>query len=92
LTFDAETSIFAIKQPDAGKVMASYVLVHVAWHTVKELKPTASPIRAAGHQVYTPTIAGNKPGDPKTIGLQDAITSIVDYLTGPKGCRIAWTQ
>jgi pimeloyl-ACP methyl ester carboxylesterase len=62
--------------------MATYVLVHGAWHTGRELEPTAAPIRAAGHQVHTPTVAGNKPGEPKTAGLNDAIKSIVDYLTG----------
>jgi pimeloyl-ACP methyl ester carboxylesterase len=61
--------------------MATYVLVHGAWHTGAELEPTAAPIRAAGHEVHTPTIAGNKPGDAKTVGLQEAIKSIVDYLT-----------
>jgi pimeloyl-ACP methyl ester carboxylesterase len=60
--------------------MATYVLVHDAWHTGKDLEPTASPIREAGHQVHTPTIAGNRPGDPKTVGLDDAIRSIADYL------------
>jgi pimeloyl-ACP methyl ester carboxylesterase len=57
------------------------VLVHGAWHTGAELEATAAPIRAAGHEVHTPTIAGNKPGDKKTVGLDDAIKSIVDYLT-----------
>jgi pimeloyl-ACP methyl ester carboxylesterase len=61
--------------------MATYVLVHGAWHTGAELEPTAAPIRAAGHEVHTPTIAGNRPGDAKTIGLSEAIKSIVDYLT-----------
>ena len=28
--------------------MSTYVLVHGAWHTGKELEPTAAPIRAAG--------------------------------------------
>src|SRR5271170_6798023 len=60
--------------------MATYVLVHGAWHTGKELEPTAAAIRAAGHQVHTPTLAGNKPGEGKTAGLNDAIKSIVDYL------------
>jgi len=60
--------------------MATYVLVHGAWHTGAELEATAAPIRAAGHKVYTPTLAGNRPGDAKTVGLNDAITSIVDYL------------
>ncbi|MGA8651329.1 MAG: alpha/beta hydrolase, partial [Xanthobacteraceae bacterium] len=60
--------------------MATYVLVHGAWHTGAELEPTAAPIRAAGHEVHTPTIAGNRPGDAKTVGLKEAIKSIVDYL------------
>ena len=60
--------------------MSTYVLVHGAWHTGKELEPTAAPIRAAGHQVHTPTIAGNRPGDSKKTGLDEAINSIVDYL------------
>jgi len=60
--------------------MSTYVLVHGAWHTGKELEPTAVPIRAAGHQVHTPTLAGNRPGDSKKTGLDEAIKSIVDYL------------
>ena len=60
--------------------MSTYVLVHGAWHTGAELEPTAALIRAAGHEVHTPTIAGNRPGDAKTIGLAEAIKSIVDYL------------
>jgi pimeloyl-ACP methyl ester carboxylesterase len=60
--------------------MGTYVLIHDAWHTGKELEPAASSIRDAGHQVHTPTIAGNRPGDAKTVGLDDAIKSIVDYM------------
>ncbi|MEH2549177.1 pimeloyl-ACP methyl ester carboxylesterase [Bradyrhizobium sp. AZCC 2262] len=60
--------------------MAHYVLVHGAWHTGTELGPTAALIRAEGHQVYTPTIRGNRPGDSKTTGLAEAIESIVEYL------------
>jgi pimeloyl-ACP methyl ester carboxylesterase len=60
--------------------MGTYVIVHGAWHTGKELEPVASAISAAGHKVYTPTIRGNRPGDAKTVGLDDAIRSIVDYL------------
>jgi len=60
--------------------MSTYVLVHGAWHTGAELEPVAAVIRAAGHQVFTPTIKGNRPGDAKTTGLDEAIQSIVDYL------------
>ncbi|TXR46503.1 alpha/beta fold hydrolase [Phyllobacterium endophyticum] len=60
--------------------MANYVLVHGAWHTGAELQVVASLIRAMGHDVYTPTIKGNRPGDAKTVGLSEAIESIVEYL------------
>ena len=40
-----------------GRVaMGTYVLVHGAWHTGKELEPVATVINAAGHSAYTPTI------------------------------------
>jgi pimeloyl-ACP methyl ester carboxylesterase len=60
--------------------MSTFVVVHGAWHTGHEMEPTASVMRAAGHHVLTPTIAGNRPGDAKTTGLDEAIQSIVDYL------------
>ncbi|GLR83824.1 alpha/beta hydrolase [Bradyrhizobium iriomotense] len=60
--------------------MSTYVLVHGAWHTGAELEPVAAAIRAAGHTVHTPTIRGNRPGDTKTTGLEEAIQSIADYL------------
>src|SRR5262252_4765291 len=60
--------------------MGTYVLVHGAWHTGKELEPVATSIKAAGHEPFTPTIKGNRPGDPQTVGLAEAIESIVDYL------------
>ena len=61
--------------------MGTYVLVHGAWHTGRELEPVAALIRPAGHQVFTPTIKGNGAGDSKNVGLSEAIASIVDYLT-----------
>jgi len=61
--------------------MSTFVLVHGAWHTGAEMEATAAPIRAAGHDVHCPTIAGNRPGDSKEVGLAEAIQSIVDYLT-----------
>ena len=66
--------------------MATYVLVHGAWHTGRELESVAAFIRDAGHRVHTPTIAGNRPGDPKTTTLAEAIQSIVDYL-GENGLK-----
>jgi pimeloyl-ACP methyl ester carboxylesterase len=60
--------------------MSTYVLVHGAWHTGKEFEPVAALITAAGHPTFTPTIMGNRPGDPKAVGLAEAIGSIIDYL------------
>ncbi len=61
--------------------MGTYVLIHGAWHTGELLDATADPIRTAGHEVHLPTLAGNRPGDPKSVGLEEAISSIVDYFT-----------
>ena len=60
--------------------MSTYVLVHGAWHTGDLLADVAAPIKAAGHHVHTPTLAGNIPGGTKDVGLADAIRSVVDYL------------
>ena len=60
--------------------MSTYVLVHGAWHTGKEFEPVAESIEAAGHKPFTPTIKGNRPQDPRNVGLTEAIQSIVDYL------------
>lgn len=60
--------------------MATFVLVHGAWHTGELLADVAAPIRAAGHDVHTPTIAGNAPGDDRRTGLEAAISSIAGYL------------
>jgi hypothetical protein len=32
--------------------MGTYVLVHGAWHTGKELEPVATVIRAEGHTIH----------------------------------------
>jgi pimeloyl-ACP methyl ester carboxylesterase len=60
--------------------MSTYVLVHGAWHSGRELAPVAALIEAAGHQVFTPTIKGNGVGDAKTVGLAEAIESIADSV------------
>ncbi|GAB5463057.1 alpha/beta hydrolase [Hoeflea alexandrii] len=60
--------------------MATYVLVHGAWHTGELFEAVAAPIRAAGHVVHCPTLAGNRPGDARTMGLDAAIASLVTYL------------
>jgi pimeloyl-ACP methyl ester carboxylesterase len=60
--------------------MSTFVLIHGAWHTGAEFEAVAAPIRVAGHTVHVPTVAGNRPGDAKTSGLDEAIQSIVDYI------------
>lgn len=60
--------------------MARYVIVHGAWHTGAEFEATAKPMRAAGHEVHLPTLAGNRPGDRKDVDLEAAIASLLDYL------------
>jgi len=63
----------------------TYVLVHGAWHTAAELEPVAEHMRKSGHTVYCVTLAGNRPGDDRaTSGLDEAITSVVDFLAENK--------
>ncbi len=61
--------------------MSTYVLVHPGWHTGAELEPVAALLRETGHQVFTPTLKGNRPGDVKAIGLEEQIQSAVDFLS-----------
>jgi pimeloyl-ACP methyl ester carboxylesterase len=60
--------------------MATYVLVHGAWHTGELLEDVARPIRAQGHEVHCPTLAGNRPGDSRKLGLDDAVNSLLGYV------------
>jgi pimeloyl-ACP methyl ester carboxylesterase len=61
--------------------MTTFVLVHGAWHSGDLFEGVAERIRAAGHTVYCPTLAGNRPGDRKDTGLDQAIQSLVDYFS-----------
>lgn len=59
----------------------TYVLVHGAWHTGELLEPVAQHLRAQGHTVHCPTLAGNRPGDDRSrIGLHEAVQSLLDHL------------
>jgi pimeloyl-ACP methyl ester carboxylesterase len=60
--------------------MAQFVILHSARHTGKEFEQAVETIRAAGHHAFTPTLAGNWPGDSTRTGLDEAIALIVDYL------------
>ena len=64
--------------------MTTYVLIHGAWHDGSLWEEVATPLRDAGHEVHTPTLAGNGPGNPgdidRTIGHAEAVQSAVDYI------------
>jgi pimeloyl-ACP methyl ester carboxylesterase len=45
----------------------------------------ATLLKSAGHASFTPTIRGNGPADPKTVGLNEAIRSIEAYVV--EECR-----
>ena len=61
----------------------TYVLVHGAWHTGAEMEATATHLRARGHTVHCPTLAGNNPGDDRAAtGLADAVDSLAAFIEG----------
>lgn len=61
--------------------MTTYVLIHGAWHDGSLWEEVAAPLRSAGHEVHTPTLAGNGPGEiDRTIGHAEAVQSAIDYL------------
>jgi pimeloyl-ACP methyl ester carboxylesterase len=63
----------------------TYVLVHGAWHTGQELEAVAKHLRARGHTVHCPTLAGNNAGDDRSnTTLSDAIASLETYLRSNK--------
>lgn len=64
--------------------MGTYVLVHGAWHNGELFEPVAAAMRADGHTVHLPTLAGNHPGDSKTTGLGAAIASLLDFIDDAK--------
>lgn len=58
-----------------------YVLVHGACHDGSHFEACAAPIRAAGNQVFCPTLRGNRQGDDRrSVTLEDAIQSLVEYF------------
>jgi pimeloyl-ACP methyl ester carboxylesterase len=67
----------------------TYVLVHGAWHSGELMEPVAQHLRGLGHTVHCPTLAGNRPGDDRsTIGLHQAVQSLLDYLNSHDLTRV----
>ncbi len=60
--------------------MHTFVLIHGAWHQGSAFDITAEYLSKEGHHVYTPTVYGNQPGNPKSATLNEAIDSIVSFF------------
>ena len=59
----------------------TFVLVTGACHGGWAWRPVATELRAAGHQVHTPTLAGlGADDDPRGVTLTDCVNSLVDYV------------
>ena len=56
------------------------ILVHGSWHTGELWAPVADHLRAAGHEVHTPTVAGHGKGVDKRVNHAQCTQSITDYL------------
>ena len=57
-----------------------YVLVHGSWHDGTLWGPVAEKLRADGHEVETPTIAGHGQGVDKAVTHEDCVRSITDFI------------
>lgn len=57
-----------------------FVLIHGAWHDGALWGPVAGALRAMGHAVHSPTVAGHGAGGDKTVTHEDGVQSIVDFI------------
>jgi pimeloyl-ACP methyl ester carboxylesterase len=61
----------------------TFVLITGAWHGGWGWRPVAEHLRAAGHEVYTPTLPGLTDGaDPTALHLSDVVDFVVSYVEG----------
>jgi pimeloyl-ACP methyl ester carboxylesterase len=61
--------------------MTRYVLVHGAWHDGDCWADVAAELCAAGHEVHTPTLAGQGRGEvDRTVGHAEAVASAADAI------------
>ena len=62
--------------------MSTYVLIHGAWHDGSCWAAVAAELRAAGHDVHTPTLAGQGRGDvDRSVGHAEAVASAAEAIT-----------
>ena len=63
--------------------MSTYVLIHGAWHDGSCWDEVATQLRTAGHEVHTPTLAGQGRGDvSRAVGHADAVASAAEAIVG----------
>src|SRR5208282_1987226 len=60
--------------------MATFVLVHAAWHDGAAWQATASHLEKNGHKAFAPTMAGHGKGVNKNVNHAQCTASIVDYI------------
>jgi pimeloyl-ACP methyl ester carboxylesterase len=61
--------------------MSTYVLIHGAWHDGSAWDGVAAELRAAGHEVHAPTLAGQGRGDvDRNVGHADAVASAAGVI------------
>ena len=58
--------------------MTVCVLVHGAWHGGELLEPVVGELELLGLQAFAPTLVGNREEEPPSVGLKEAIQSLVD--------------
>ncbi|MGW0710665.1 alpha/beta fold hydrolase [Streptomyces sp. NPDC002643] len=59
----------------------TFVLVTGAWHGGWAWRPVANELRAAGHEVHAPTLAGlGTDDDRRGVTLTDCVNSLVEYV------------
>lgn len=60
--------------------MSTLVLIHGSWHDGDTWQEVADALRGNGHEVHTPTVAGDGKGVDKNVTHAEQVQSIVDYL------------
>ena len=60
---------------------STWVLVHGSWCTGEAWNGVAHRLRADGHTVHTPTIAGHGADADRTLTHADQVQSVIDYIT-----------
>jgi pimeloyl-ACP methyl ester carboxylesterase len=63
--------------------VSTYVLIHGAWHDGSCWDEVAAELRAAGHDVHAPTLAGQGRGDvDRSVGHAEAVASAAEAIAG----------